>query len=276
MAGITQYMFTGKSPENWKDLVYPQIDSAGGRLSLPTYARDFFSATHAPVKYVTASLAGWFGRFTDVLNNKDFYGTEIHDPNENMIMQRVDDLVHMVPLPFSIQSFKRMREEGQPPVRQITGFLGATKAPYWIERSEAEQKASDLKAAHLVQGGREPADFERGRLLKKYATMYQEAALKGEPTDEIMRNLHTDIAKGNLHMADLLRFRQRIQREPLTQSVMNLPFKDVLQVWNVANTEEKKKLLPILNRKFYGLRSPEDRALYLQKMKQIQEEAKGQ
>ena len=275
MAGITQYMFTGKSPENWKDLVYPQIDNAGGRLSLPTYARDFFSATHAPVKYVTASLAGWFGRFTDVLNNKDFYGTEIHDPNENMIMQRVDDLVHMVPLPFSIQSFTRMRAEGQPPVRQITGFLGATKAPYWIERSEAEQKASYLKAAHLPQGGREPADFERGRLLKKYATQYQAAALKGEPTDEIMRDLHTDIAKGNLHMADLLRFRQRIQREPLVQSVQNLPFKDILQVWNVANGDEKKKLYPVLNRKFYGLRAPEDRAVYLQKMRQIQEEMKN-
>jgi hypothetical protein len=162
-----------------------------------------------------------------------------------------------------------MREEGETPSRQIIGFVGATKAPYWIERTEAEQKASDLKAQHLPIGGRTPADFERGRLIKKYATMYQQATLNGEPTDEIMRNLHTDIAKGNLHMSDLLRFRQRITREPLINSVMNLPFRDVLQVWNVATAEEKKKLFPILNRKFYGLRSPEDRLLYSRKMKEI-------
>jgi hypothetical protein len=275
MASITQYMFTGKSPENWKDLVYPQIDQAGGRISLPTYMRDFFHFTHAPTKYVTSSMAGWFGRFTDILNNKDFYGVQIHDPNENVIMQRVDDLIHMVPLPFSIQSAKRMREEGEAPSRQIMGFVGGTKAPYWIERTTAEQTASDLKAAHLPVGGRSPEDFERGRLVKKYATMYQEASLKGESTNEIMRNLHTDIAKGTLRMQDLMRFRQRISREPLAQAVMNLPFKDVLQVWNVANTEERKKLFPILSRKFYNLRTPEDRSLYFTKMRQIQQEIRG-
>ena len=269
MASITQYAFTGKPPESWKDLVYPQIDSAGGRMSLPTYMRDLFHFIHAPTKYVTSSMAGWFGRFTDVLNNKDFYGVEIHDPNENILMQRIDDLIHMVPLPFSIQSFKRMREEGEAPAQQMVGFIGGTKAPYWIERSEAEQKASDLKAKHLPIGGRTPADFERGRLIKKYATMYQQATLNGESTGEIMRNLHTDIAKGNLHISDLLRFRQRITHEPLVNSVMNLPFRDILQVWNVSTAEEKKKIFPILNRKFYGLRSPEDRALYSRKMKEI-------
>jgi hypothetical protein len=272
MASIAQYAFTGKAPEDWKDLIYPQTDQQGGRISLPTYMRDFFSATHSPVKYVSSSLAGWFGRFTDIIGNKDFYGTMIHDPNENVIMQRIDDLIHLAPLPFSIQSIKRMREEGAGPSRQIMGFIGATKAPYWIERTNAEQKASDLKALHLPIGGRTPEDFAKGQLLKNYAKRYQAAANKGEPTDDVMRELHSDIAAGKLRMQDLMRFRQRISREPLVNSVMNLPFKDVLEVWNVASTEERKKLYPILNRKFYGLRSPEDRALYLPKIRQITEE----
>ena len=109
-------------------------------------------------------------------------------------------------------------------------------------------------------------------MLKNYARRYQEASLKGESTDEVMRELHSDIASGKLEMHDLLRFRQRIAKEPLTLSVMNLPFKDVLEVWNVASTDERKKLYPILSRKYYGLRSPEDRALYLSKIRQIAEE----
>ena len=129
MASVTQYAFTGKSPEDWKDLVYPQIDNQGGRLSLPTYARDFFSATHSPLKYIGSSMAGWFGRFTDIVSNKDFYGVQVHDPSENFLQQKVDDLIHLAPLPFSIQSMKRMREEGQTPTRQMAGFLGATKRP---------------------------------------------------------------------------------------------------------------------------------------------------
>jgi len=274
MASITQYVATGKSPEELKDLIYPQIDNQGGRLSLPTYARDFFSATHSPLKYIESSMAGWFGRFSDIINNKDFYGVQVHDPSENVLMQRMDDLIHLAPLPFSIQSMKRFREEGQPVSRQVAGFLGATKAPYWVERSEAEQRASDLKAAHLPIGGRTSADFERGNLLKNYAKRYQQATLRGEPTEEIVAGLHKDIREGKLHMEDLLRFRQRIRSEPLTQSVMNLPFRDILQVWSVASTEERKKLAPILMRKYSGLRSPEDRALYSPKMRQIQEEMK--
>jgi len=272
MAGIAQYAFTGKYPEDWKDLVYPQIDKQGGRLSLPTYMRDLFSATHSPVKYATSSMSGMIGRFVDILNNKDFYGVQIHDPSENILFQRVDDLIHLAPMPFSIQSMQRMKQEGESPSRQIAGFLGATKAPYWIERTEAEQKASELKAAHLPIGGRSPADFQRGQLLKNYAKQYQEAMLKGESTDQIVSDLHKDISSGKLRMQDLLRFQQRISKEPLVDAVSHLPFKDVLDVWNVASKDEKKKLLPVLQRKFYGLRSPEDRIQYGQKMRDIVQE----
>jgi hypothetical protein len=273
MAGITQYAFTGKHPENWKDLIYPQIDNQGGRLSLPTYARDFFSATHSPFKYISSSMAGWFGRFQDVIANKDFYGVQVHDPNENIINQRVDDLIHLVPLPFSIQSLQRMRAEGETPSRQMAGFLGATKAPYWVERTDAEQKASELKAAHLPMGGRSPADFARGQLIKNYAKRYQEAVLKSEPTADIMTDMHKDISSGKLRMQDLITFRQRITKEPLVDSVAHLPFKDVLEVYRVASADEKKKLLPILNRKFAGIRSPEDRIAYMPKMREIMEGA---
>ncbi len=276
MAGITQYAFTGKQPEDWKDLVYPQIDKAGGRLSLPTYMRDLFHATHSPIKYMSSSLAGWIGRFNDVINNKDFYGVQIHDPSENVISQRIDDLIHLAPLPFSVESMKRMKQEGEPPSRQLIGFFGATKAPYWIERTNAEQKASELKAAHLPVGGRTTKDFERGQLVRNYARRYQEATLKGDPTDEIMSQLHDDVKSGKLYMQDLLNFRRRISKEPLIESVMHLPFRDVLEVWNVASTEERKKLAPILNTKFYGLRSPEDRITYMPKIREIMREARSQ
>jgi hypothetical protein len=276
MASITQYAFTGKTPENWKDLVYPQIDNQGGRLSLPTYARDFFSLTHSPVKYAGSSMAGWFGRFQDIISNKDFYGVQVHDPSENIVYQRIDDLIHLVPLPFSIQSLERMRAEGETPTRQVAGFLGGTKAPYWVEKTAAEQKASELKAAHLPIGGRSPADFARGQLVKNYAKRYQEAVLKNEPTEDIMTEFHGDIAAGKLKLQDLLTFRSRISKEPLVDAVAHLPFKDVLEVFRVASSDEKKKLYPILNRKFYGIRSPEDRITYMPKMREVTEQMRAQ
>lgn len=269
IASITQYAFTGKNPETWKDLVYPQIDNQGGRISLPTYMRDLFHIGKHPVKYVTSSLAGWYGRFIDVLNNKDFYGVQVHDPNEAKLFQIMDDTVHMIPLPFSFTSFKRMKEEGETPFKQALGFLGGTKAPYWIERTDAEMKASELKAGHLPVAGRTPADFERGRRLKMYARQFQEAQLKGEDTSGIMDQFNSDIQEGKLYHSDTLRFRERIRYEPLVSSVQHLPFRDVLEVWKVSTDEEKAKLYPILMKKYGGLRNVEDRALYFPKIQEV-------
>jgi hypothetical protein len=275
MAYVTQKAFTGKDPENWQDLAYPQIDNQGGRISLPTYLRDFFHLGHAPLRYVGSSMAGWFWRITEVLNNKDFYGVQIHDPNENFLFRKMDDLVHMVPLPFSVQSMRRWQQEGEPGTRQVIGFLGGTKAPYWIERTDAEQKASELKAAHLPIGGRSTKDFQRGQLLKNYTRRYQDAVLKGESTQELLSQMHVDIRTGKLYMSDLLRFRDRIRKEPLIYSIEHLPIRDALEVWSVASEKEKGALAPILVRKYMGLRSPEDKILYMPKIQQILQEMKG-
>lgn len=266
---IIQKMLTGKDPESWKDHFYPQIDQEGNRVSIPSYARVGFSMAHDPVKYVGGAMAGWFGRFVDVINNKDFYGAKIHDPEQNVIFQRVDDLVHLVPLPFSVTSMKKAREEGQPLAKQLTGFLGFTKAPYWIQKSPAQQLATELAGAKIPARGMTKAERGRTDLIKKYARDYQKAMREGGSPEEIFSNIREDLQSGKLTQRDLLRFRQRIIHEPLEQSILRLTLKEALRVWEKATDEEKARIAPYVLRKFRSTQSPEEREAALPKAQEI-------
>jgi hypothetical protein len=272
IASIAQYAYTRKGPEEAKDLVYPKIDDEGNRISLPTYMRDLFHVSHAPGRYVWSSLSGWVGRLSDVLQNRDFYGAQIHDPESNIINQRIDDLIHLVPLPFSFQTFSRMREKGQPFEKEITGFLGATKAPYWIEKSEAQQLATQLSSEKIPTIGMTKADRARTDLIKRYVREYQKAQRKGESVDDILSNIQNDLRSGKLFHRDLLRFKQRIVHESLEQSILRLSLKEALGVWERATDEEKKRIAPYVLRKFRTAQSKEEKEILLPKVQEIARE----
>jgi hypothetical protein len=272
LASIAQYAFTGKGPEEWKDMVYPKINEQGDRISLPTYMRDLFHVAHSPIKYVTSSMSGWIGRLGEVLNNKDFYGVKVHDPDDNVLNQRIDDMIHLVPLPFSFSTWQRMSEEGQGTARSITGFLGGTKAPYWIEKSPAQQLATEIAAEKLPTGGRSKAEFERYKLLKQKSKEFLDAQRSGAPTKPIMDSVASAVKAGKLQSSDVKKFQRRITNEPLEQTVGHLSLTESLRIWEKANQEEKKKIGPTIFRHFWNSRSPEERSKALPKLEEIRRE----
>ncbi len=206
-----------------------------------------------------------------MINNKDLYGAKIHDPEENIINQRVDDLIHLVPLPFSVTSGVKAREEGQPLGKQLTGFLGFTKAPYWVQASEAQQLATKLAAAKIPGGGMTKADRARTDLIKNYAREYQKAQKAGESVDDVISKVQSDVRSGKLTQRDLSRFRQRITHEPLEQSILRLSLKEALRVWEKSTPEEKAKIAPFVLRKFRSSTMPEEKEAALPKIQEIAE-----
>jgi GNAT superfamily N-acetyltransferase len=257
MSTIIQYAFTGKMPDEMIDFVYPKIDKEGNRITLPTYARDLFTLVHSPLGYVWHSLSGMWGRFVDVVQNKDFYGVQVHDPEDNYILQRVQDLVHMVPTPFGITSTIRLMEEGEPMERQTLSFLGFTKAPYYIEQTTAEQRAGELVQQYMTAKPRTAEEFERSKRIKKYATEIQRALKVGEPIDRHVKDITADVKAGRLRLDDVDRISGRM-REPLIAKTKRLSLSDAFHVWDVANDEEREKLVPVIAGKIDRARSPEE------------------
>lgn len=276
MASTIMYAATGEMPREMIDYIYPKIDKEGNRISLPTYMRDLFSLAHSPLQYIGHSLSGWLSRFWEVLHNKDFYGVEIHDAEENYIQKRVDDVIHMVPLPFGVTSYLRAREEKQPIEKQITGFLGFTKAPYYITQTPAEQRAAELMIGRLPQAPRSKEEFARAKIDKGYAVELQNRIKEKGHVDDIVSRIADDVKTGKLHLDDVKRIQRRL-KEPLENRVKALPLSDALQVWDLGNEDEKKRMKGIIAKKILNLEnSPDELKLMEKQVYKFLSEIKGE
>jgi hypothetical protein len=243
---IIQTVFTGHPPSEFKDFFWPKINKDGDRISPATYTRDLFSLIASPINYVKHGMAGYIGRFIEVINNKDFYGVQVHDPEENFIQQRVDDLIHMVPVPFGISTTLRLREKGEPIERAIIGNLGFTAAPFYIEQTKAEQLAGDLMQDHMQIGVKTKAEFEKTKLIKSYAREIQKT-MRDDPSKlgGIIKRMAEDVKIGKLIVTDADRISRRL-RQPLEGKVNLFRLQEALKVWEVSSPEEKVRLKIII------------------------------
>lgn len=154
MSTIMTKMWTGKYPwEIAKDktellynMVYPRIDANDEkqRLSMPTYFRDAVSLGRSVPEYIKHSMAGEIGRVADIWTNKDFYGTEVYDPEDPAWTKARDIAAHLIPSPFSIQSYRAAKDVGMSNDRAVMGFFGFTKAPHYISDTKAEVEMADI------------------------------------------------------------------------------------------------------------------------------------
>jgi len=271
MAATTMYLATGEMPSELIDFVYPKVSKDGKRVSLPTYFRDVFSLAHSPIQYVAHSSAGYISRLWEVLQNKNFYGVAIHDPEEGFIGQRVDDLVHMVPLPFAVSSYERMKAVEEPIGKALMGFFGFTKAPFYIEQSTAEQKATALLMEHLPVEPLTKEQYARNQIVKKYSRNINGLIQEKKPLDETIQNITSDVKAGKLHLDDIKRIQRRM-REPLEGKMDKLPLKDAFKVWKVASPEEKARIKGIMVQKITNLTRTPGKAQTLQEqLPQVQE-----
>lgn len=135
-----------KDIKDFKDIVAPRINSSDNkeRVVIPTYYKDLLHFWHAPTEYVTSGVSGPLGKGIELYKNVDFYGYEIRDENDPATKQLIDAGKYVMPKPFSISSFQKMKEKGEPFNKQALSFLGFNKAPGYLEQSEIESEIIDL------------------------------------------------------------------------------------------------------------------------------------
>lgn len=135
-----------KDIKDFKDIVAPRINSSDKkeRVVIPTYYKDLLHFWHAPTEYVTSGVSGPLGKGIELYKNVDFYGYEIRDENDPATKQLIDAGKYVMPKPFSISSFQKMKEKGEPFNKQALSFLGFNKAPGYLEQNEIESEIIDL------------------------------------------------------------------------------------------------------------------------------------
>lgn len=158
MGAIYQYVATGQGPQELLDMFFPKTgrtrkDSTADRVALPSYGRDvasmFNRADEGPQKVAQNlyqmgkhKINPLFSTVREMLDNEDFYGMAIHDPQDSTLRQAWDLANHAIKAfePFAIRSYQDQKGHGATPAQAAQGFIGITPANANVTRTAAEQR----------------------------------------------------------------------------------------------------------------------------------------
>lgn len=217
-----------------RNLVFPRIDPVdkSQRVSIPTYWRDAVHAVHSIPDYIKSSLTGEWGRLADVWENRDFYGTEVYHEDDPLLKRTYDKFTHLVPLPFGLSSYVAAHRTGATGPRAAAGFMGFTKAPYYISYTPAEKEAYKLIRDQQPVGGRTEQEFERGvnERIAVDAIKRKEMTLSEAIKNGMVARRRVDIVG------------RRLSQTPLQHAVKSLNGKGVFKVWLKASPAERKDI----------------------------------
>jgi diguanylate cyclase (GGDEF)-like protein len=163
IGAITQYLMTGKGPDELKDYIFPKTgrllpDGAAERIALPSYAKDIWEYAHHPGTTIIHKANPIFGEIADQWNGTDYFGHPIYNPSDKSTVfdwHSEDRAKHFFgeALPFSVQGQKQLQGAKEP---GFTGeafsampFVGLAPAPGVVtnpEKIESFQHYKELQA----------------------------------------------------------------------------------------------------------------------------------
>lgn len=180
LGALTTYLYTGEGPQDLKDYFYPRTgrknpEGDDERLALPSYMKDIFSYERHPVTTLGHKLHPLIGTASEMLNNQDFYGDQIRNPHDPVVVQAQDAAEYLAKqfIPFGVRGAMQGGQEGQSRATQAGSFVGVTPAPREVVRSPAENEVAQYLAEH------------------RPAVRTREEAAKGKNRADLRRSLRT-------------------------------------------------------------------------------------
>jgi len=177
LGAVIGYLLTGKRPEELKDYFFPKTgeknpDGSDERLSLPTYAKDWFAYGIQPRRTVKNKLHPIWGLLTDLVENKDFFHVQIRDPKDPISQQLLDvaEYIGKEFLPLSARNYQKMsRTSPDRSHKNIwVSITGITTAPSYITRSPAQRLMYRYIIENIPDKTRTKEEYERMRERQEF------------------------------------------------------------------------------------------------------------
>jgi hypothetical protein len=239
LGAITQYLATGKKPDEIKDYFFPKTgrrnaDDSEERLQYPSYWMDHYKLATSPLQTGLHKLHPSISMLTEALSNQDYYGTQIRDPKAAWHKQaeQIGEYLAKGFLPYSISNQSKLAETDAGAGSRVGNFFGITQAPRSVSRSEFQ--------TFVAKGG------DRG--WDKHVKTQDEKA----HTDE-MHDVEDALRRGETpDFGDLSAKDQKNARKAAGSKVPGIEFKymqdiaDKVKAYDLATPEERER---------YGLRA---------------------
>jgi hypothetical protein len=233
---------TGQPPQDAQDYFFPKDgtknpDGTDHRIALPTYLKDILAYSKSPATTLLHKTAPLVSDITDVYNNKDFYGEQIFNPDDNIFQKGVDVLKHQAEgmTPFSLRERPGISNTPQQRVEQIFGMMPAPKER---ERTDIQNK---IMAAVADQASDKPRTHEQ---MEQYQAKRQlgEYIYNGGTWEDA-----PDEWKDKAAIKDQDKFIEDSKRDPYETRFKNLPKATRIKLYEQMSDDEQeqyKKYLP--------------------------------
>jgi hypothetical protein len=246
MGAITQYMLTGKGPEELKDYFFPktgELDPQGRevRLTLPSYMKDVAHYLHDPVGTLTGKVHPAIALATDMLNNKDFFGRPIRNSDDPVVKQVLDEAQHVAEQfePMGIANALKAHRAQTTTGEQAAAFVGVVKAPQWLSMSPAEQLAQKLVASRMGPGTTAP---DQDKLDAKSRLLSQLRNGTQEQRQQAAQQLDQMVQSGKLTKREAHNLAVNASKVYLVNAVQHLDASDAMRVYKAATKAEREVL----------------------------------
>lgn len=254
---IYQYLHTGKYPGQdiegegvggvLKDLYFPRNggrDKRGieSRSSLASYIKDIYHFSRDPVRTVINKLSPLPNTMIEMFQNKDYYGTEIHNEDDPLVRQFIDNVNFVVQsnLPYSVQNAQRRGTRAGMGTK-VESFFGFNPAPYDIDMTEAERRAYEISKSHIKVGA---------RTKDKAAHEQQKADLRNDfVVDEDKSKLEQAVKDKKITRLEQHTIIKESKMTNLERITQGFSIEEVVSVMKKASAGEKKELQKILDKK---------------------------
>jgi hypothetical protein len=235
LSTIIQRSLTGQWPSQPIDFMFPKDGSKDkngndNRVSLPTYLRDAFSFKKSPVTYALHSMSGTASKLFDVLQNRDFYGDFVFDPEGPMLEKAMDIAKYMVPKPFSATQFSNVLEGQSTVPQKALSLLGVNKAPKEYIQTKFQE---ELARAFERQVGLKPKTPEQKELKQEKKAFLKDLASGKASGSEIMGAMESGMVKG-----------KSLKRDFKMSGLSPMQY-----MWKMLNKDDKSLLEPLMSDK---------------------------
>lgn len=228
---IIHKAMTGEWPQNLKDVAFPKTgdkDKNGNdiRISIPTYLKDVMSLQKSPSQYLKSSMSGLMSKTIDAMQNSDYFGNFIYDPQDPEYKKLLSSLAYIAPKPFSITNIMKLQKDNVKTETKVLGGLGFTQASKSITQSEFQKELSNAYNKQRPHIQLTPAQQE---VSKK----------KKDLRDKIKNNTVTDqdiqyaIDKG------------LIKEKGVNSFIKNAELNSLQTMWKYLSQDERDRLYPM-------------------------------
>jgi len=149
---LATYLATGKGPQDLRDYFFPptgELDQNGHKMRYapPTYGKDVAGFFHQPGQTAINKLNPIWSNMFSIFQNRDFWGTQIYSPDDPWYQKGASMLHYEAGAfePFAFSGMAQNWKQGVRGAKLIAPFVGLTPAASWIDKTPAEERASEIE-----------------------------------------------------------------------------------------------------------------------------------